>query len=191
MKKNSKEMPHQDVYVRLAPSRIHGIGVFAIRNIPRNTAVFGHDDEPFTSVPESSVKTLPTEMRRLYEDFCVLRRHRYLCPPNFNRLTVSWYLNHCEQPNVRSDESLRFVSLRRIRKGEELTADYREYSEDSFPWRRGPEVKRRDKVRRARTVAGRTNNAIEPATPRKRLRRGSSSRRWKHTGAGIGDADGH
>ncbi len=139
MKKHRGEtqpMPHENVYVRLGPSEIHGVGVFATQDIPRGTLVFGDDDEPIARVPVRSVRRLQTESRHLYEDFCVLQGNEYLCPPSFNLLTASWYLNHSEKPNVRCVGDLIFVAARRIRKGEELTADYRTYSADPLPWLR-------------------------------------------------------
>ena len=56
---------------------------------------------------------------------------------------VGWYLNHSDRPNVAADESGRFHSLRRIRKGEELTADYRTFTEERLPFRpKGPRPRR-------------------------------------------------
>jgi len=129
-------MPHEDVYVRLAPSVIHGVGVFAVRDIPKGAAVFGEDDEPVIRVPAKAVRRLRPELRRLYEDFGVLCGGEYICPRSFNLLTVSWYLNHSDTPNTRCDSDLRFVTTRRIHKGEEVTADYRAYSADPLPWLR-------------------------------------------------------
>lgn len=93
--------------------------------------MFGDDDEPTTMVPAALVKRLEPELRLLYEDFCVLHGQAYICPASFNLLTPAWYLNHSETPNVGCDESLRFFALRRITKGEELTANYVTYSEDA------------------------------------------------------------
>jgi len=131
--KRTRKLPHADVYVRLKPSKIHGIGVFAIREIPKGVDVFGEDDEPFVRVPARTVRALRGEMRRLYDDFCVLEEEEFWCPVTFNALTISWYLNHSARPNVDSVDGLRFVSRRRIRQGEELTADYTTYSEGPPP----------------------------------------------------------
>ena len=35
-------------------------------------------------------------------------------------MTVSWYLNHSTQPNVRCDRNFVFYSLRHIKAGEEV-----------------------------------------------------------------------
>lgn len=127
-------LPHTGVYVRLAPSNIHGVGVFAIRDIPKGAPVFGDDDARTTLVPAAVVKRLKREIRVLYEDFCVLEGRQWTCPASFNLLTPSWYVNHSNTPNIACDDSLRFFALRRISKGEELTADYRSYSDDPLPW---------------------------------------------------------
>jgi hypothetical protein len=71
----------------------------------------------------------PKEILRLYEDFAVIKDNRYGCPPTFNRLTMSWYINHSENPNVYCDENYNFFALRDIKPGEELTADYSTYND--------------------------------------------------------------
>lgn len=35
--------PHHNIYTRLAPSKIHGVGVFAIKDIPKGKNVFSGD----------------------------------------------------------------------------------------------------------------------------------------------------
>ena len=78
----------------------------------------------------------PRAIRDLYKHFAVIktdekdRKTRYGCPLNFNRLTVSWYLNYSRKPNVRCDESYYFYALRDIERDEELTVDYSTYSEE-------------------------------------------------------------
>jgi len=41
MKKN---FPHEEVYTRLGVSNIHGVGVFAIRDIKKDTSIFPNDN---------------------------------------------------------------------------------------------------------------------------------------------------
>ena len=124
-----RTLPHQGVYTRLRPSHIHGVGVFAIRKIPRGTYIFAQDDEPIVWVDKKSIRKLPKSVRELYDDFCIIKGSRYGCPKSFDCLTPSWYLNHSNNPNVASDQEVRFYALRDIKKGEELTVDYRTYSE--------------------------------------------------------------
>lgn len=123
-------LPHSDVYARLGVSPIHGIGVFAIVDIPVDTLIFYGDENTLTvEVPKSIIEDLPAPMKKLYEDFCVLQNEIYTCPTNFNQLTISWYLNCSKNPNVRCGNDLLFYSSREIKAGEELTVDYDTYSE--------------------------------------------------------------
>jgi hypothetical protein len=125
-----RTLPHGGVYVRLKPSHIHGIGVFAIRDIPKGTCVFGDDDDAMVWVKASAVKRLGVDVRKLYEDFCVLKNGKYGCPKSFNLLTVAWYLNHSKKPNMVCDKEYNFHSSRKIKRGEELTVDYETYCDE-------------------------------------------------------------
>lgn len=126
-------LPHIGVYTRLRPSPLAGVGVFAIRLIPRGTYIFEPDDEDLVMVPTKSARALEVPLRQLYEDFCVQKDDIYKCPSSFNQLTPSWYLNHSNRPNVAADRSLKFYALRDISADEELTTNYRTYSENPAP----------------------------------------------------------
>jgi SET domain-containing protein len=123
------KLPHLGVFVRLKPSRIHGIGVFAIRDIPKGTYVFSGDNDEMVWVKASGTNHLEKEVKKLYRDFCVSRDGKYGCPKNFNLLTPAWYLNHSKKPNMTADKNYDFYSTRRIKKGEELTVDYETYND--------------------------------------------------------------
>jgi SET domain-containing protein len=122
-------LPHEHVYTRLRPSRRHGVGVFAIQRIPKGTRIFEGDDEDLRWIPRRSLRRLPSELQRLYDDFAVLKDGKYGCPRNFSLMTVAWYLNESKKPNVRCDSNYDFFAARDIRAGEELTVDYSTYSE--------------------------------------------------------------
>lgn len=133
MQKSNRKMPHHGVYARLRPSRIHGVGVFAIRRIPKGTYVFPDDDDELMWIRKSELADLTAEDRKLYEDFCIIRGDLYGCPRSFNRLTPAWYFNESSAPNMGVDETYRFYALRDIEKDEELTVDYASYSERPEP----------------------------------------------------------
>jgi len=139
------QLPHQDVYTRLGRSRRHGIGVFAIRTIPKGTFVFPEDHERMIWVPEAKVRNLPKALKSFYDDFSIIRNGRYGSPRRFDALTPAWYLNHSNQPNLAADRSYRFYALRDIREGEELTVDYNTYSE--LPVQRTSQHRRRSGVK--------------------------------------------
>jgi hypothetical protein len=125
-----RKRPHDGVYARLKPSPIHGVGVFAISDIPKGTYIFEPDDDKLVSVSEDETRALPSNLPQLYVDFCVLKNKTYQCPTSFNKLTPAWYLNTSKTPNVAADSSLRFYAIREIRSVEELTADYDAYSDN-------------------------------------------------------------
>jgi SET domain-containing protein len=129
MKKRNK-LPHYKVFARIARSKIHGVGVVAICNIKKGTSIFYGDDEPIYWVEKKKIKRLSNGVKKLYEDFCIIKGNQYGCPKNFNQLTPAWYLNHSKKPNVASDKDYKFYALRDIKKGEELTADYTTYSDE-------------------------------------------------------------
>ena len=127
-------LPHDAVYVRLGPSEIHGIGVFAIRPIPAGTRLFADDGVPLVWVSRAALeRAAPSPaQRRLYHDFGINRGDTIGCPASFNNLGPSWYLN--EPPpggsaNVRSGPDFEFFASRDIAEGEELTIDYAGFSE--------------------------------------------------------------
>ena len=124
--------PHHKVYVRLHASPLHGVGVFAIRDIPKGVKLFWGDEQEFVKVKQSVVEELEdVELKRLYTDFCVLKEGVFYCPPNFNDLRVGWYMNHSDTPNVGYDfETDEARTLRHITHGEELTVNYHTFSED-------------------------------------------------------------
>jgi SET domain-containing protein len=127
--------PHDGVYTRIGRSRTHGVGVLAIRDIPKGTLVFRGESERVTWVSRAAVRRLPAAVRGLYEDFGMVWRDQLAVPPSLNRLSVGWYVNHSDRPNVEAGDDGRFRALRRIRAGEELTADYRTFVDEALPFR--------------------------------------------------------
>jgi len=128
-RKSGNSLPHAKVWARLQASKIHGVGVFAIRDIPKNTCIFPDDDDAIVWIRRGKLSRLNPEIRRLYDDFCVIKGDHYGCPLSFNKLTPAWYFNESVKPNVVADKAYRFYSNRRIKKGEELTVDYDAYSD--------------------------------------------------------------
>lgn len=123
----------EDVFTRLAPSKIHGIGVFAIKQIPKGTNPFRGDGITYGSIPLSKkeLREVPRAVRKLVHDMCAIEDGYHWVPDTgIEKITKSWYLNHSTHPNVRVVSGGEFVTTRTINIGEELTADYRTYSEE-------------------------------------------------------------
>lgn len=121
-----------DTYCRLAVTE-HGVGVVAIRSIPKGIDPFKNCD-PFgkvIQVPETELEAsdAPDEAKQIVRDFCALQDGIYFVPDyGIDALDKSYFLNHSKTPNMETKENgALFVTARDIAKGEELTADYGEY----------------------------------------------------------------
>ena len=116
----------QGVYCHLAVSPLHGIGVFAIRTIPKGVeplrSLLRFSDIKFT---HAEIKKLPPAVRREIEMFCYYDDDYVHVPRiGLNGANMSVYLNHSKTPNVEFKKNGELVSLRSIKKGEELLMDY-------------------------------------------------------------------
>jgi SET domain-containing protein len=129
-----KKLPHRNCYTRLRPSKIHGVGVFAIRRIKKGTPIFPDDEQSIKWVKGKRLRNLSPDVRKLYDDFCIIKKggKKFGCPRSFNQMTVAWYLNEPrvnQRPNVECRDDYTFYALRDIGVGEELTVDYSTFSE--------------------------------------------------------------
>jgi uncharacterized protein len=127
----SSAYPHHNLYTRLKACA-HGVGVFAIRDIPAGLRLFGGESAAIVRVPRAVVDRIAdAELRRMYFDFCPSVNDVFIAPADFNLLTMEWYLNHSANPNVVADHKMRFSACRSIAIGEELTTDYASFSDHS------------------------------------------------------------
>lgn len=118
-----------NTYVRLQPSAVAGIGVFAIRDIPKGCrAMFSKPNaaDQWVTLTRAQVQALPDYARALVENFCLFDEAVYYVPQQgFKSIDVSLFLNHADSPNVQSiDDGNYFEALRDIAVGEELFLDY-------------------------------------------------------------------
>ncbi len=123
-----------DVYTRIARTK-HGVGVVAVRPIPKGTDPFKNCD-PFGDVielpaAEFEASDAPEPAKQIVRDFCALQDGVYFVPTyGIDALDKSFFVNHSRTPNlIAKDDGEYFVAARDIKTGEELTADYREYHE--------------------------------------------------------------
>ena len=118
---------HQDTYVMIKPSPLHGIGVFAIRDIPKGTRdVFSQGVGEWIKLTIAEVEALPKHSRDLVENHCLFDEDHYYVPDyGFKLVDLVVYLNHSDTPNVISiNEGEYFEATRDIAAGEELLVDY-------------------------------------------------------------------
>ncbi len=135
LKMNKKTFLHSltQVYCRIGRTR-HGVGVVAIRPIPKGADPFKNCD-PFGNVlkiPEKEFEAYaaPEAAKQLVRDFCVVQDGHYYVPNyGIDAVDKSYFLNHSRNPNLitkRKGEG--FAAARDIKTGEELTSDYRLYN---------------------------------------------------------------
>ena len=115
-----------NIYVRLQPSKIHGVGVFAIKNIPKNFTVFKSTCS-YKKPPINLLSNLSEAEKDYYFDFFV-REDDCIYLPSIPAQTIdiSFFMNHdSTNPNVKYDYDLdSFITLKPIKVGAELVYDY-------------------------------------------------------------------
>lgn len=117
----------QDTYVALRPSPVHGIGVFAIRDIPKGCrTIFSRGVGDWVRLSFEEVERLPAHSRNLIETYCLYDDTHYFVPDyGFKLMDLVLYLNHSDEPNIVSvNEGEQFEALRDIKAGEELLVNY-------------------------------------------------------------------
>ncbi len=117
----------QKTYVALKPSAIHGIGVFAIADIPKGCRdIFSTNTDSWVKLPISDVEQLPAHSRELVETYCLYDEENYFVPGyGFKVMDLVNYLNHSSSPNVISiDEGRFFEAIADIPAGTELLVNY-------------------------------------------------------------------
>lgn len=118
---------HHSTYAMIQSSPIHGIGVFAIRDIPKGTKdIFSKEMGEWIKVSRAEVDALPAHSRNLVETHCLFDEDFYFLPDyGFKKLDIVIFLNHADTPNIISvNDGVYFESIRDIAAGEELLIDY-------------------------------------------------------------------
>jgi len=117
----------KETYITLKPSPVHGIGVFAIRDIPQGCRdMFSKDNGEWLKVPIAEIEALPEASKDLVETYCVYDEEHYYIPDyGFKKMDLVNYLNHSAQPNVRSvNDGEFFEAITDIPAGQELLINY-------------------------------------------------------------------
>jgi SET domain-containing protein len=122
----------QETYAALKPSGVHGIGVFAIRAIPKGCrTIFAKGVGEWIKVSFSDIENLPEHSRSLVETYCLYDENNYYVPDyGFKVIDIVNYLNHSSSPNIISvNDGEEFEALRDIPSGAELLLDYKKIAE--------------------------------------------------------------
>ena len=125
---------NNNTYVMLKPSPLEGVGVFAIRDIPKGCRdMFGKPDAPdeWITLTKTEVATLPSSTRFMIGNYCLYDQDHYFVPAHgFKKMDVALFLNHSDSPNIISiNDGDYFEAISDIKAGEELVIDYGEIVE--------------------------------------------------------------
>lgn len=117
----------RETWVALKPSPVHGIGVFAIRDIPKGCrTIFSQNVGEWIKLPVADVDKLPDHSRSLVETYCLYDEEHYYVPDyGFKVMDMVNYLNHSSTPNIISvKDGEYFETIVDISLGSELLVNY-------------------------------------------------------------------
>ena len=115
----------QTTTVRLARTKT-GVGVRVERPIRKGSRIDAWDPGDMIYIPLESVTDI--EYLKWLNVFGIIAWRGFYAPRNPVRMSLAWYINHSDRPNVsvavtRTSWTIR--ALRNLKPGEELTVDYR------------------------------------------------------------------
>ena len=120
----------------LKPSPIHGIGVFAIKDIKKGDRAYclpQRIERKWFSIPYGSFNKIDKELREIILGRWpnVTRGARFFAPND--EVWLPSFINHSDTPNydLRTDSA-----VQDIKRGEEITENYREVRnyQEIYPW---------------------------------------------------------
>ena len=125
------------VKCKLAPSNIHGIGVFAIRDIKKGEKLYVQPAlwtrPAWFTLTLAALKEIPPEVREIIMGrWPQVVNGRYFMSPNFDQRLLA-FMNHSDIPNYDEKDD---TALRDIKAGEEIFENYKNMLnwEKAFPW---------------------------------------------------------
>ena len=121
----------ENTWARIKPSKIHGVGVFAVRKISSGTNLFPETKVNFDFITWNQLGTVAPGVRKMIHDFFVDNEFGFWCPDqSMNQLNLSFYLNHSTNPNCFHNESGEIFAIKDIPIGQELTLNYSDFEEE-------------------------------------------------------------
>ena len=113
----------------LGVSRIHNVGVFTRFPLKKGEIieVWGGKDCKFVKMRKKKLLCLERpDLEFFFNRYCIETVRGFWCPSDFIRMSVGWYLNHSDKPNLSSDDDGEtYRATRNIKRGEELTINYK------------------------------------------------------------------
>lgn len=127
-----------NTYVMIKPSPIEGIGVFAIRDIPKGCrSIFSNPEnkqEEWLKITRAEIDLLPAHSKKLIETYCLYDDENYFVPEyGLKKMDLVNFLNHANTPNIISiNDGEFFEAIRDITTDEELLVDYGELVNEDY-----------------------------------------------------------
>lgn len=119
------------VKAKIAPSKIDGVGVFAIRDITKGERIYADQLPKVFNVPYGSLGKLFPEVKEIILARWpnIINGSKFISPD----ARLLSFMNHSIHPNYNTKDD---TALKNIAKGEEITEDYfvMENVEKVFPW---------------------------------------------------------
>ena len=115
----------------VGPSAIAGAGLFAGADVAAGATIYRYDPRLVLQLAEAELDAMPPAVRAEFIKYCYRGRGAH-------RLVGAWYycaddarfFNHADAPNAVWDEAAdAYLAARDIAQGEEITCDYRSFSE--------------------------------------------------------------
>ena len=121
-----------NTYCTFGQSKVHGIGVVAIRDIPKDIDPFPPlAPEQSISITEEDLEQLPKEIISKIKDIFISINGIYqIFALGLNSMGIRFHVNHSKNSNIAVNKKpitsgyYPFTTLRNIKKGEELFWDY-------------------------------------------------------------------
>lgn len=115
---------NEQVKCYIAPSKIHGIGVFALRDIEKGEKcyIFPRTERTWYDLTYSDLEKLRPEIREIIlQRWPAIINGSYFQSP-LDDVWLCSFVNHSETPNYKQSSD---SALRNIKAGEEVTESYR------------------------------------------------------------------
>jgi SET domain-containing protein len=118
------------VKTQLKYSDIHGLGCFAGEDIKQGQLVWRFDEGIDLVFDEEALKKLPASFGEFiqvyaYSPMNSAKKTYILCADHAR------HMNHSEEPNLMETPEGNNVALKDIKRGEELTCDYKQFDKDA------------------------------------------------------------
>jgi SET domain-containing protein len=123
----------KNTYLQLRLSNTHGIGVFAIRDIPKGCRdMFSVDQGEWIRISKEEVANLPEYTKILINHYCVSdSKFYYIEQYGFKKMDLANFINHSETPNICPINNGEFFeAITDIKSDEELFINYRDCTDD-------------------------------------------------------------